>query len=41
MTARARMLNLASSLGVNAVDDVQDLLDVQSGGTAAPTLVNE
>ncbi|QZD95876.1 tetratricopeptide repeat protein [Qipengyuania gelatinilytica] len=41
MTARARMLNLASSLGVNAVDDVQELLDVQGGGSASPTLVNE
>ena len=38
-SARARMLNMAGILGVDAVDDVQELLDsqrVQQGGASAP-----
>lgn len=40
-TARARMLNMASGLGVDAVDDVQELLEVQEGGSVAPALATE
>ena len=40
-SARVRMLNMAGILGVDAIDDVQELLESQNGSNAEPELVSE
>lgn len=41
-SARVRMLNMAGILGVDAIDDVQELLEAQrEGGVTGPELVSE
>lgn len=40
-SARVRMLNMAGILGVDAIDDVQELLESQNGSNAGPEIVSE
>lgn len=40
-SARVRMLNMAGILGVDAIDDVQELLESQNGSNVGPELASE